>query len=352
MSKDSIANYFQERISRDLLRDFARYVGLSTGGLKNDIVWRLVENGHNPDQLKQYCIEAGRDFSELGRQDSFESIGVPQISHKIERISMDAKSLVLDSRPQRSRPPSRSSLPSKPTLSKAKMEFNDENQSMISNNSENSKRTGQSNCLSKGKSNLSDLSKAQEATDRLVGLQEIQISRTKQIESKLALEIEQEKKRCELEFAANIAILRNKAKQKELALRSGLEMKALEYRSELNHVNNLGKELVVARNRKGNIYHSSESCSDTTVSNSHNIDCRENLIYRDRNSKGDTAGQNLKTGLPSQNLGQLPSKLPGQASNQFTGQHPLPTNAQTPPMLTYQDPDSNRINVQLSPVQQ
>ena len=81
MNKDTIANYFYERISRDLLRDFSRYVGLSTGDLKNDIVWRLVENGHSPDQLKQYCIREGREFSELDRQESLESIIVVQTAH-------------------------------------------------------------------------------------------------------------------------------------------------------------------------------------------------------------------------------------------------------------------------------
>ena len=73
------------------------------------------------------------------------------------------------------------------------MEFNDENDTMISSNSENSKRTGRSEHLSKGTRNRPDQSKAQQATDGLIDLQEIQISRTKEIEAKLALEIEQEK---------------------------------------------------------------------------------------------------------------------------------------------------------------
>ena len=68
MNEDQIANYFNERISRNLLRNFAKYLGLPTGGLKNEIVWRLVENGHSPDQLKEYCARAGIAFIELDRQ--------------------------------------------------------------------------------------------------------------------------------------------------------------------------------------------------------------------------------------------------------------------------------------------
>ena len=104
MNKDTIANYFNERISRNLLRDFAKYLGLSTGALKNEIVWRLVENGYSPDQLKQYCIQVGREFSELDMQESLESIIIPQISQEIENTSMNTKSLTLASGPNHSRP--------------------------------------------------------------------------------------------------------------------------------------------------------------------------------------------------------------------------------------------------------
>ena len=132
MNKDLIANYFNERISRNLLRDFAKYLGLPTCGLKNEIVWRLVENGHRPNQLKEYCVQVGKEFSELDGQESLESIIIPQISQKIENISMNTKSLNLASGPDLNRPPSHSSLPNKPTRSKAKQEFNDEKVTMIS----------------------------------------------------------------------------------------------------------------------------------------------------------------------------------------------------------------------------
>ena len=88
-------------------------------------------------------------------------------------------------------------------------------------------------------------------------------------------------------------------------------MKALKYRSELNHVKNLGQELAVAHSKGENFYHSTDSCSDSTMSTSCRHDYRENLVFRNKNSNVDTAGQNFKSGLPRQNLGQLLSKLSG-----------------------------------------
>ena len=74
MNKDKIANYINARISSNLLRDFAKYLGLSTSGLKNETVWRLVENGHGPDQLKEYYARTAIAFSELDSQESLKSL--------------------------------------------------------------------------------------------------------------------------------------------------------------------------------------------------------------------------------------------------------------------------------------
>ena len=105
-------------------------------------------------------------------------------------------------------------MPNKPTRSTAKLEFNDETDStsscIISRNSENSKRAGRSVLSAEIRRNTLDQIKTQQnqATDNLVNLQEAKILGTDTIQSRLALELEQEKKRRELELAAAIAAIK------------------------------------------------------------------------------------------------------------------------------------------------
>ena len=161
-------------------------------------------------------------------------------------------------------------MPNKPTRSTAKLEFNDETDStsscIISRNSENSKRAGRSVLSAEIRRNTLDQIKTQQnqATDNLVNLQEAKILGTDTIQSRLALELEQEKKRRELEFAAAVAALQNKAKQEQLALNSRLELEALKYRSELNHGKNLEREFVSVHSREENSY-IAKSNSDRSI---------------------------------------------------------------------------------------
>ena len=127
-------------------------------------------------------------------------------------------------------------------------------------------------------------------------------------------------------------------------------MEALQYQSELNHAKNLEREFVNVHSKEENSYIAKSnsnrsienSCNNSSKADSYKGDFREkkHKAFPGKGSEFGISGQNFESGFLGQNPGQNP------------GQNLFHNKTQTPPVLTFQDPDFNRVNVQLSPANQ